>query len=207
MLESSHHARFRTVYEANYARILGYVLRRTTSPEDSADVVADTFATAWRKIDAMPGEGTPGGAISGKPATDEATLWLYGVARRTLANHRRKEARRSAVLEMLAREYQEAVWFDSSPIVGAESTLAEAWTALRPKDRDLLGLVAWEALTTAQIAAVIGCSKTAAKVRIHRARKRFGKELERRGNVKPSASCRHVQVERAEALPDSEAMG
>ena len=182
MLESSRQARFRAVYEANYARILGYVLRRTTSPEDAADVVADTFTTAWRRFDDMPAGDSPAhGAPDGR-VIDEAALWLYGVARRTLANHRRKEASRAAVVEMLAREYEEAVWFDPLPTVGVGRQLAEAWAALRSGDRDLLGLVAWEALTIEQIAAVVGCPRSVAKVRLHRARRRFANELKRRGH-------------------------
>ncbi|MBN1460860.1 MAG: RNA polymerase sigma factor [Armatimonadetes bacterium] len=214
MPESSRQARFRTVYEANYARILGYVLRRTASPEDAADVVADTFATAWRRFDDLPVRDSRNRKTPDERSIDGPTLWLYGVARRTLANHRRKEANRAAVAEMLARDYEEAVWFDPLPTVGVGTQLAEAWAALRAADRDLLGLVAWEGLTTEQIAAVIGCPRSVSKVRIHRARRRFAAELQRRGvaphgldgPVKPTASTRHVQVGRAKALPDTEAM-
>jgi RNA polymerase sigma factor (sigma-70 family) len=231
MRETPQEERFRIVYECNYARILGYALRRTTSPEDAADVVADTFTTAWRKFDDIPGG-------------EEATLWLYGVARRTIANHHRRRANRSDVLEMLTRDYEEVVWLDPLPAGGSSSALAEAWMALRSDDRDLLGLVAWETLTTDQIAAVLGCSRGVAKVRVHRARRRFARELGRRGIevergahaassvgakpgphgpcgavnrsgaprsgppavVKPSGRPRHVQVGRADALPDTEAM-
>ncbi|MCL5736369.1 MAG: RNA polymerase sigma factor [Actinobacteria bacterium] len=187
--------RFRLAYEANYPRILGYVLRRTSSPEDAADVVADTFATAWRKLDQMP-DG------------DEATLWLYAVARKVLANHHRKEVKRSEVMQMLVRDYEELIWHDPLPAVSAEgSALAEAWLALRDQDRDLLGLLVWETLTTEQAAAVLCCSRSIAKLRIHRARRRLARELERRGvELKPAAVTRHVQVGRAGAHPDTEAM-
>jgi DNA-directed RNA polymerase specialized sigma24 family protein len=73
--------RFEELYAANCGPILGYVLRRTDNPHDAADVIAETFLTAWRRLDAVP----PG---------DEARLWLYGVARRVLANYRRGERRR-----------------------------------------------------------------------------------------------------------------
>src|ERR1700743_555243 len=73
---------FEAVYTANHAPILGYALRRTTRPEDAADVLAETFLTAWRRLDEVP-DG------------DGARLWLYGVARRVLANYYRGERRRS----------------------------------------------------------------------------------------------------------------
>ena len=187
--------RFRELYEAAYARILGYALRRTADREDAADVVAATFTIAWQKLDEIP-------------AGPEATLWLYGVARKVLSNHRRKQQSRSAVVEMLALEYKDAVWVDPSPGAGEVSRgLAEAWAALSKEDRDLLGLMVWETLTTAQIATVAGCSRAVAKVRVHRARRRFARELERLGYpLKPETLTRHVQVGRAEALPDTEEM-
>src|SRR5918999_3175285 len=79
--KSHRRTRFRTVYEANYHRVLGFVLRRTANREDAEDVVAETFLTAWRRLEQMPAGG-------------EARLWLYGVARRALANQQRGERRR-----------------------------------------------------------------------------------------------------------------
>ncbi len=180
MLDSPQQQRFQALYQANYPRILGYALRRTASAEDAADVVADTFAIAWRKLAEIP-------------AGDEATLWLYGVTRRVVANLHRKQASRNAVVEMLAREYKETVWVDPLPGGGPDPALAAAWAALRPADQEVLGLAVWETLATEQIAAVIGCGRTAAKVRVHRARRRFARELERRG-VGVSAAGRGVEA-------------
>jgi RNA polymerase sigma-70 factor, ECF subfamily len=207
MADSPQHARFRQVYEASYARILGYALRRSSSPEDAADAVAETFAIAWRKLAEMPNG-------------DEAILWLYAVARRVLANQRRKQTRQTELIDLLAREYEEAVSLDPQPGIGPSTALIESWRALRPADRDLLGLLVWETLTGAQIAKVIDCPRTVVKVRLHRARRRFARELERRGvdplgmdsatgadgsGVKPSTLVRHVQAGRAEALSGTEA--
>ena len=186
--------RFRALYKANYARITGYALRRAPSPEDAADVVADTFTVAWCKLDDIP-------------VGDEAVLWLYGVARKVLSNHGRRRESRSVVFAMLARDYQEAVWADPPPGEGVGRQVAGAWKALSAEDRDLLGLLVWETLSVEQIAAVVGCSRAVAKVRVHRARRRFARELERRGYpLNPETAARHVRVGRAEALPDSEAM-
>ena len=90
---------------------------------------------------------------------------------------------------MLTRDYDEAVWHDPVPTDG--SALSDAWLALTVRDRDLLGLVVWETLTTDQIAAVLGCSRSVAKVRIHRARRRFARELEQRD----------IEAETGEAQP------
>ena len=79
--DSSRRERFSALYADCYPRLLGYALRRTHTVEDAADVVAETFLVAWRRLEHVP----PG---------DEARLWLYGVARRVLANQRRGERRR-----------------------------------------------------------------------------------------------------------------
>lgn len=68
-LSKQRRAAFEAVYLANFHRLTGYALRRASSPEDAADVVAETFLIAWRKFDDMPGN-------------RETLLWLYGIARR-----------------------------------------------------------------------------------------------------------------------------
>lgn len=184
--------RFRLLYEANYPRILAYALRRTVSPEDAADIVSETFTTAWRKFDDLPeGQETP--------------LWLYGVARRILANHRRRECQQGRLKVMLAKDYEEGVWRDALP--ADLIALTRAWSRLRPEDQDLLGLLGWEALTGDQIAKILGCSRNVAKLRIHRARRRFARELTRAGiDLKPLRASRHVQGGRTCVCPDTEEM-
>ena len=153
--------RFEEVYAANRARILGYALRRTSDPQDAADVLAETFLTAWRRLDDVP----PG---------DQARLWLYGVARRVLANHHRGERRRSALAADLGfRLREEFVQHPPDPTVGA------AFRGLPDGDRELLSLVGWEGLDHGEIAAVLGCSRNAVRIRLHRARRRFARALER----------------------------
>jgi DNA-directed RNA polymerase specialized sigma24 family protein len=80
--------RFQAIYQACHAVVLGSVVRRTANPDDAADVIAETFLTCWRRLEEVP----PG---------SEARLWLFGVARRTLANHHRGERRRLALADRL----------------------------------------------------------------------------------------------------------
>jgi RNA polymerase sigma-70 factor (ECF subfamily) len=49
--------------------------------------------------------------------------------------------------------------------------------ALREKDRDILQLAYWDGLDTPEIAGVLECSESAAKVRLHRARAAFRKQM------------------------------
>jgi RNA polymerase sigma factor (sigma-70 family) len=156
-------AHFRALFDANYHRVLGYALRRTAGREDAEDVVAETFLVAWRRLDHLP-------------TGSEARPWLYGIARRTLANQRRGEARRARLTGRLRASDLEA-----PQLVEAEAdfvAVAAAFARLSDDDREVLALVAWEGLDAGEIATVLGCSRNAARVRLHRARRRLAHELD-----------------------------
>jgi RNA polymerase sigma factor (sigma-70 family) len=153
--------RFQALYEANYHRVLGYALRRVDR-EDAADVVAETFLTAWRRLDDVP----DGHA---------ARLWLYGTARRVLANQQRGRRRRARLAERVRADAGEAV--QSPTAVADVSVAAAAFARLRSEEREVLALVAWEGLDAGEVAKVLGCSRNAARIRLHRARRRFAREL------------------------------
>lgn len=166
--------RFRAIYDENYPRLLGYALRRAPTGEDAADVVAETFLAAWRRLDDVP----PG---------DEARLWLYGVARRVLANQRRGERRRDRLGARLHREPSlPPPAPDSEPSVELEPVRV-AFGRLNARDQEVLTLVAWEGLDPRGIALVLGCSRTAARVRLHRARRRFARKLAEAGVMPQTA--------------------
>jgi RNA polymerase sigma-70 factor (ECF subfamily) len=57
------------------------------------------------------------------------------------------------------------------------SVASTALRRLRPWDREALCLIAWDGLDDKQASEVVGCSLSAFKVRLHRARKRLEKEL------------------------------
>jgi RNA polymerase sigma-70 factor (ECF subfamily) len=169
--EAIRRERFRALYDENYPLILGYA-RRRVGEVDAADVVSETFLVAWRRLEDAP-------------SGDNMRLWLYGVARRVLANTERARRRRAR----LAQRAQTALGQSADPGQIAHHRLAAATFArLRPDEQELLALVAWEGLGAAEIAAVLGCSANAVRIRLHRARRRFIRELERHGAGGEAAS-------------------
>ena len=154
--------RFEELFGAHREAVLGYLRRRTDSGHDAADLLADTFLVAWRRLDDIP-------------LDPQTRPWLYGVARRVLANHRRGEGRRHALATKLRDELTELDATDRS--LPDDTPAARAFRALAEQDRELLSLVAWEELDTAQVATVLGISRNAVRVRLHRARKQFAKLL------------------------------
>ncbi|MFG2004234.1 RNA polymerase sigma factor [Spirillospora sp. NPDC048911] len=165
--------RFERVYAAHQAQILGYALRRTADPQDAADVLAETFLIAWRKLDDVP-------------AGEAAKLWLYGVARRVLANHHRGERRRSALVGDLAGQLRIDLASHRPPRPeGDRAAIAAAFGELSEGERELLSLVGWEGLDHGEIAAVLGCSRNAVRIRLYRARRRFARGLDLHGAQAP----------------------
>jgi RNA polymerase sigma factor (sigma-70 family) len=161
--------RFEDVYSANCGPVLAYVLRRTRSCDDAADVLAETFLIVWRRLADVP----PGDAV--KP-------WLYGVARRVLANQRRGERRRNALTERLRTDLATSapgVQQNWTQPAGELAEVARAFRRLPEPDQELLALVGWEGLNAGQIAATLGCSSNAARIRVHRARRKLATELAR----------------------------
>ncbi|HEX5610173.1 MAG TPA: RNA polymerase sigma factor [Solirubrobacterales bacterium] len=156
-------ARFNRLYDEHGREVLAYALARTQRPEDAADVVAETFLVAWRRATDVP-------------AGPNARFWLFGVARRVLANQRRGEGRRTRLAERLQAELPAAVAMQPEPDRD-HSAVMSALALLGDEDREVLLLAGWEGLDSAQIAAVLGISRVAARTRLHRARRRLRKEL------------------------------
>ncbi len=151
--------RFVVLYEENANDLLAYARRRVPVAEDAADLVAETFLVAWRRL----GE-VPHGA--------EARLWLYGVARLTLSNQHRGELRRARLAQRLRSELTAAA-LASPPTEESGAPVMRALATLNEADRELLLLAGWEELAPRQIARVLGIGTVAARSRLHRARRRL----------------------------------
>jgi RNA polymerase sigma factor (sigma-70 family) len=155
---------FEQLYEASYGAVLAYTQRRVPGAADVADAVAETFTVAWRRLDEVPeGESLP---------------WLYGVARRVLANQRRGDRRRADLSSRLHSQPVVTVEIDGQ--VEAEEDrrrVLSALARLKEADREILRLAGWEELSHREIAVVVGCSEAAVAVRLHRARNRLGREI------------------------------
>ena len=66
--------------------------------------------------------------------------------------------------------------YHRDPPPGLEG-VAAALRRLGDADREILTLAGWEGLDAGQIAVVLGCSRNAARIRLHRARRRFAVSL------------------------------
>lgn len=159
-------SRFQGIYEAHYGAVVAYARRRCTDPVDVQDAVAETFTIAWRRLREVPAEA--------------ALPWLYGVARRVMANQRRGNRRRADLSVRLRGDWSGAVEIGDAVLAEDEHrTVLGALGRLRQADQEVLRLAVWEELSHRDIARILGCSEPAVAVKLHRARNRLGREIEK----------------------------
>jgi RNA polymerase sigma factor (sigma-70 family) len=151
--------RYEHLFRTTYPAVRGYALRRT-SPDAAQDAVAETFLVAWRRFDDVP---------------DDALPWLFGVARRVLANQRRSSARGVALAQRLGGAGQPESLEEH---VTESDVVRAALGRLSERDREALMLVAWHGLSRKRAARAAGCTRAAFDVRLHRARRRLAVQLE-----------------------------
>lgn len=159
---------FAEVFKKHASTILRFAQRRLSGNDASWDVVAETFRTAWQRSGTAPTSSAP------------VLAWLYGIAGNVVRNTQRSERRRQdltmrvgATLDGRADCSYDAV----DARLSADHRLAQAFDRLSRDDQEVLRLVAWEGLDLAGVAGVLGVSYTAAKVRLHRARRRLHQAL------------------------------
>ncbi|MBA2517666.1 MAG: RNA polymerase sigma factor [Solirubrobacterales bacterium] len=151
--------RFDRLYSEHAAVVRAYALRRTDHAT-ADDVCAEVWSTTWRKLASVPEDPLP---------------WLFGVARRALANERRAQRRRGALTERLRLLSTDTVAL--APAVPGDRRLAQALAELTAADREALLLTSWEDLSPERAAAAMGLRQGTFAVRLHRARQRLARAL------------------------------
>jgi RNA polymerase sigma-70 factor, ECF subfamily len=146
---------FELLYMKHHESIRRYVTRRYSG--DINDVVDEVFLIAWTKRELLP--------------VNEAQLaaWLFGAARRVIANKVRWQARLdrfSSLAEPLAPT-------EAPSSRECDLAVHEALRQLREGDRELLLLVEWEGLSVESAADALGLPVTTVTKRLRAARERF----------------------------------
>lgn len=124
-------------------------------------MVSETFLHAWRRRAELPAEPLP---------------WLLVTARHTIHNRTRGQRRAESLWQQAVSEY----WRTPAPLppdeaVAERDAMIAALAACSPAEREALLLIAWDGLTYADAAAVLGCSERALTVRVSRSAPRRGR--------------------------------
>jgi RNA polymerase sigma factor (sigma-70 family) len=148
---------FRVLYDRYATRVYSFFERRTRDHHASLDLTAETFARVWLAARKFRDE-----------AGGSAAPWLFTIARRILlasVEKRRLESDARMRLGLLAEREEEArdepgpAWADAAEV---------ALEALPPGQRDAVQLRVVDELSYDQLADGLGCSPTAARVRVSR---------------------------------------
>lgn len=150
---------FEEIYRRHRSDVLAFCTRRAGAV-DAGDLANQVFTVAWRRRADVP--------------EDRELPWLYGVARRVVGHHWRSRgrARRLAERAVIA-EPRPPTTSDEERFIERQ-IVRDALSRLRPADREVLMLEAWEGLTHAEIADVLGASVAAVDKRASRAKARLG---------------------------------
>ncbi|MFE4542457.1 RNA polymerase sigma factor [Arthrobacter sp. NPDC056727] len=156
-MDSERELAFIAVHRDSYPRVYRYVRRRVESPELAEELAADVFRVVWQKWNEQQ---------------HPDIAWLLTVARNLIGNAYRSRDRQVALQTKLRESAELRSGADSEDLV-----VHDAMAALRDSERDILQLAYWDELSMAEIAGVLQCSEAAAKVRLHRARAAFRKQM------------------------------
>jgi RNA polymerase sigma-70 factor, ECF subfamily len=158
--------RFWEIYDSVYVDLLRFV-RRRVHPTHAEDVVGDVMLVAWRRLDEVPAE------------LSAARAWLFGVARKTLQNTRRRDSRHNAVAVRLADVRHGPADAGQHPdLVAHRVDIAAAWPLLSALHQEAIALSVLDGLTAPEAGAVLGISSTAFRLRLSRARRSLRRHVD-----------------------------
>lgn len=165
--------RFEAIFDGCFDRVLAYALARA-DVETAKEATAEVFAVAWRRRTDLPPDPLP---------------WLLGTARKVLSTSRRSSARRSSLTDRVVHHRPSSSTGDPADAVAEREVALAALGRLRPDDRELLCLLAWDGLTPAEAADSLGITSATFSVRVHRARRRYEDALAAADRAAPVEDC------------------
>jgi len=156
-------AAFEALFERHAMVLRRWLFAQTGEEAVAQDLLAETFAQAWRGLRRFRGEDERSGGA-----------WLYGIARRLLHQHYRRRrvetAGRSRLGMATAASHDDgteeiAFRIDAHELSGA---VREAFAGLTPEQRQAIGCRVVEERSYEDVAARLGCTPGTARIRVFR---------------------------------------
>ena len=162
---------FERFYRQHVEAVQRFVARRVDDPYLAADLTADVFVAAIES------------AGSYRRSRGEPVAWLYGIARNVVAGERRRKAKElRAVARVRGRELVDdddlARLHELIDSEAAGRELLRDLAGLPAGERAVLELVALDGLSAGEAGQALGIGAVAARVRLHRARRRLRSRLD-----------------------------
>lgn len=154
---------FTELYERHADALFRYAARRIDR-EVAEDILSETFLVAFDRRKSFD------------VSAESALPWLFGIATVLARKHRREEAR--AWRGLMASHAATSVAVDEIELLGARvdarsaiDKMATVIRRMRPGDRDVLLLFAWQQLSYEQIATALDIPVGTVRSRLNRARR------------------------------------
>lgn len=154
-----------SLIRTNARDVLRYFERRVVQPADAADCLSEVLLVLWRDRSRVPEDPL------------EARLWMFGIARTTLAAAGRRSGRRSAEIERLRTVLQSSPPDLHTDREGLAIDVRDAITRLPLAQREVVQLHHWEGLTLVDIATVVGSTPSTVRSRYAAARAALAQSL------------------------------
>jgi RNA polymerase sigma-70 factor (ECF subfamily) len=169
--------RFGKVFDRHVDAIYGYLCRRV-GRMSAEELTSETFARAFDGRERFSGE--------------DALPWLYGIASNLIRHHVRAERRQLAAYARAAsqgeRDHVDDDLEGRMDAVAMVPALAEALGRLRPEERDVLLMAAWQGLSYRDIADALGIAIGTVGSRLTRARATVREVLREHGHLREGGS-------------------
>lgn len=156
---------FAAIVERFHGPLFGYLGRMGVRAAEAEDLAQETFLRAWTQLGTFDARR---GAFS---------TWLFTIARNLAVNELSRRQRIATEPPAAESVCEAALPPDALALEQRRVRLRAALTALPVADRSVLALAYVEELSVAEIARIERCSAGAAKVQLHRARKRLAELL------------------------------
>lgn len=119
--------------------------------DDAPDLLAETMTAAWRRADSTPTD------------PEQARMWMFGIAKLTLANAERSGRRRMRLASKLRALTTRTA--TTAPAADAGIEVRDALNRIAPDHAELLRLVHWDGLTLVEAAELCGIAASTARSR------------------------------------------
>lgn len=170
MSSASDRQAFEDAFIRHGPALLSFAVRRLDGVAAAEDAVSEAFLAAWRNWGKRP-------AVAG-----ETLPWLYQFAGNAVRDQRRSSQRGLRLSARASMYVFDEVRSEHAAECADLQHVAEALADLSPADQEILRLTAWEEVCTSRdLALALGIAPTAARVRLHRARRRLHERLKASG--------------------------
>lgn len=152
------------LYREHAHAVLRYLARRVLIAEVAVDLMAETFAQAYRDRRGFRGR-----------TDEEAAAWLFGIARHCLSSYRRRGAaelralRRLGVQRRALHDFEYDRVEELADLRGAVGEMHAELDALAQEQREAVRLRVLEEMDYAEVARALGVSEQTARARVSRA--------------------------------------